>query len=158
MSGILTTCSAGPVPTPYAAPSPHTLSYSLTLPGEPYSAAVARLTVASVLRTHRLDGLVPAAAQVTGELMAADWHSSPGDGLYLSLRYRDDSLRLIVYDAHGTHPHPRLAGLCEARRRGHLRVLAALVRDGEGEWGFGPAREPGGGTRTWATLPYRAAT
>ncbi|MFD3803584.1 hypothetical protein ACFWSF_13600 [Streptomyces sp. NPDC058611] len=110
-----------------------------------------------MLRTHRLEGLVPAAAQATGELMAAGRHSSPGNGLYLSLRYRDDSLRLIVYDAHGPHPHPRLAGLCEARRRGYLRVLAALVRDCEGDWDFGPAREPGGGTRTWATLPYRPA-
>lgn len=157
MSRTVTTCQAEPVPTPYAAPAPYALSYSLTLPGELYSAAVARRTVASVLRTHNLGPLVPAAAQVTGELMAAGWHSSPGDGLYLSVRYRDDLLRLIVYDAHGAHPHPRLAALCEARRRGHLRVLAAVVRDCEGEWGFGPAREPGGGTRTWATLPYRAA-
>ncbi|MER6519045.1 ATP-binding protein [Streptomyces sp. NPDC001553] len=157
MSATVTACHAEPAPTSYAPPSPSALSYSLTLPGEPYSAALARRTVASVLRTHRLDALVAAAAQVTGELMAAGWHSSPGDGLYLSVRYRDDSLRLIVYDAHAAHPHPPLAALCEARRRGHLRVLAALVRDCEGEWGFGPAREPGGGTRTWATLPYRAA-
>ncbi|MCX5198849.1 ATP-binding protein [Streptomyces sp. NBC_00249] len=157
MYRTVTTCQAEPAPTPYPAPSPYALSYSVTLPGEPYSAAVARRTVAEVLRTHRLDGLVPASVQVTGELMAAGWHSSPGEDLYLSVRYRDDSLRLIVYDAHGPHPHPRLAALCEARRRGHLRVLAAVVRDGHGEWGFGPAREPGGGTRSWAALPYRPA-
>ncbi|MGW0362510.1 ATP-binding protein [Streptomyces sp. NPDC002990] len=156
MSLTVTTCQAAePAPASYAPPSPYALSYSLTLPGEPYSAAVARRTVASVLRTHHLDPLVPAAAQATAELMAAGWHSSPGTDLYLSVRYRDDSLRLIVYDAHGAHAHPRLAALCEARRRSNLRVLAAVVRDSRGEWGFGQAREPGGGTRSWATLPYR---
>lgn len=71
----------------------------------------------------------------------AGWRSGPGEDLYLSVRYRDGSLRLIVYDAHPAHPHPhpRLAALCDARRRGHLRVLAAVVRDCDGEWGFGLA-------------------
>lgn len=156
MSRIVMACPSESISTPYAAPSPAALSYSLTLPGEPYSAAVARRAVAEVLRTHRLGGLVPVAAQVTAELMAAGWHSGPGEDLYLSVRYRDGSLRLIVYDAHPAHPHPRLAALCDARRRGDLRVLAAVVRDGDGEWGFGPAREPGGGTRSWAVLPGRA--
>lgn len=49
---------------------------------------------------------------------------------------------------------PSPAALCEARRRGRLRVLAAVVRGCDGEWGFGPAREPGGGTRSWGVLPY----
>lgn len=156
MSRTVTTCQAASA-TPHDPPSPHTLRYSFTFPGEPYSAAVARGTVAAVLRTHRLDGLVPAATQTTGELIAAAWHSSPGDGLYLSVSYRDDALRLIAYDAHGPHPHPRLAALCDSRRRSHLRVLAALIQDCGGDWGLGPAREPNGGTRTWATLPFRPA-
>lgn len=107
MSRTVTTCQAAePTPASYAPPSPYALSYSLTLPGEPYSAAVARRTVASVLRTHHLDPLVPAAAQAAAELMAAGWHSSPGTDLYLSVRYRDDSLRLIVYDARRARPPP----------------------------------------------------
>ena len=85
--------------------------------------------------------------------MGSAWRMDPRGELYLSLRHRDDALRLIVYDGHPTHAHPRLAGLCEARRRASLRVFAALVRDHGGEWGVGPSREPGGGTRTWATLP-----
>ncbi|MFJ3925427.1 ATP-binding protein [Streptomyces sp. NPDC090022] len=147
----LTVCGTPPTsPTP---PSPYTLSYSLTLPGQPYSAGVARDAVRTVLRTHHLTPLIPLTQQVTAELMAAGWHHSPGEDLYLSLRYRDDSLRVIVYDSHTPHTQPRLAALCEARRRSHLRVLAALVKDCRGDWGFGPAREPGGGTRSWARLP-----
>ncbi|MFE3185587.1 hypothetical protein ACFXKR_32620 [Streptomyces violascens] len=78
---------------------------------------------------------------------------NPAQDLYLSLRHRDSALRLIVYDAHARHPHPRLAAACDARRRGGLRLLAAVVRDCDGDWGFGESREPGGGTRSWAVLP-----
>ncbi|MDJ0384153.1 ATP-binding protein [Streptomyces sp. G-G2] len=127
------------------------------MPGEPYSAQIARTTVRSVLHAHRLDPLAPAAVQVTGELIAAAWHLDPGRSLYLAVRYREDSLRLTVYDGHASHAHPRLAAHCEARRRAALRVMAAVVRDCDGAWGFGESREPGGGTRTWATLPVSGA-
>lgn len=52
---------------------------------------------------------------------------------------------------------PRPAAHCEARRRASLRVMAAVVRDCGGSWGFGESREPGGGTRTWAHLPHAGA-
>lgn len=138
-------------------PSPDALACSLTVPGEPYSAQIARSAVRSVLHAHRLDPLAPAAVQVTGELVAAAWRLDPGRNLYLCVRYRDDSLRLTVYDGHAPHAHPRLAAHCEARRRGALRLMAAVVRDCGGAWGFGESREPGGGTRTWATLPHAGA-
>lgn len=138
-------------------PSPDGLSCSLTVPGEPYSAQIARSTVRSVLHAHRLDRVVPAAVQVVGELMAAAWYLDPGRSLYLALRHREDALRLTVYDGHTPHTHPRLAAHCEARRRTALRVMAAVVRDCGGAWGFGESREPGGGTRTWASLPVAGA-
>nr|WP_308050588.1 hypothetical protein [Streptomyces sp. TRM72054] len=62
-----------------------------------------------------------------------------------------------LYDSYPRHTHPRLAAACEARRRAALRVLACVVRACEGDWGFGEAREPGGGTRMWAVLPYAGA-
>ncbi|MFI5616827.1 ATP-binding protein [Streptomyces sp. NPDC051567] len=152
-----TTCQTPLAPDRPAPASPHTLSYSLTLPGEAYGAAVARSAVAAALHAHHLDPLAQAAAQVTGELVAAAWRVAPGEDHYLSVRYRDASLRLIVYDAHAVHTQPRLAGLCEARRRATLRLLGAVVRECGGDWGFGPSREPGGGTRTWASLPHTGA-
>ncbi|MFE2245761.1 ATP-binding protein [Streptomyces lavendulae] len=138
-------------------PAPDGLACSLTVPGAPYSAQIARGAVRAVLHTYRLGPLTPAAVQVTGELIAATWHLEPGRSLYLSVRYREDALRLSVYDGHAPHSHPRLAAHCEARRRAGLRVMAAVVRDCGGAWGFGESREPGGGTRTWATLPHAGA-
>ncbi|WP_405489437.1 ATP-binding protein [Streptomyces sp. NBC_00096] len=138
-------------------PSPDGLACSLTVPGEPYSAQIARSTVRSVLHAHRLDPVAPAAVQVAGELIATAWYLDPGRSLYLSLRHREASLRLTVYDGHAFHSHPGLAAHCEARRRAALRVMAAVVRECGGAWGFGESREPGGGTRTWASLPVAGA-
>lgn len=138
-------------------PSPDGLACSLTLPGEPCSSQIARSTVRSALHAHRLDPLAPAAVQVAGELVAAAWYLDPGRSLYLSVRHRDGFLRLTAYDGHVPHTHPRLAAHCEARRRGALRVMSAVVRDCGGSWGFGESREPGGGTRTWASLPVAGA-
>nr|WSX50044.1 ATP-binding protein [Streptomyces sp. NBC_00974] len=138
-------------------PALDAMACSLTVPGEPYSAQIARSTVRSVLHAHRLDPVAPAAVQVAGELIAASWHLDPGRSLYLSLRHREGSLRLTVYDGHAPHSHPRLAAHCEARRRGALRVMSAVVRDCGGAWGFEESREPGGGTRTWVSLPVAGA-
>ncbi|MFJ3837703.1 ATP-binding protein [Streptomyces sp. NPDC090054] len=139
-------------------PALDTLSCSLTVPGAPSSARIARAAVRSVLHAYRLDPLVPCAEQVAGELIATAWQLDPGRSLYLAVRFREDILRLSVYDGHPPHPHPRLAAHCEARRRASLRVMAAVVRDCGGSWGFGESREPGGGTRTWAGLPRVGAS
>ncbi|MFB0628253.1 ATP-binding protein [Streptomyces sp. AB3(2024)] len=160
-SVMFSALSACPPPRPVAGgcepPAPDGLACSLTVPGAPCSAQIARSAVRSVLHAYRLDPLAPAALQVTGELIATTWHLEPGRSLYLSVRYRDDALRLSVYDGHAPHSHPRLAAHCEARRRAGLRVMAAVVRDCGGAWGFGESREPGGGTRTWASLPHAGA-
>lgn len=156
--GCFTACPPAPdSPDAGEAPSPDGLACSLTVPGEPYSAQIARGTVRSALHAHRLDRVVPAAVQVVGELFAASWYLGPGRSLYLSLRHREGALRLTVYDGHTPHSHPRLAAHCEARRRAALRVMSAVVRDCGGSWGFGESREPGGGTRTWASLPVAGA-
>ncbi|MCY0932713.1 ATP-binding protein [Streptomyces sp. H34-S4] len=148
---------APPVPDAAEPPSPDGLACSLTVPGEPYSAQIARSAVRSVLHAHRLDRVIPAAVQVVGELIATSWYLDPGRSLYLALRHRESALRLTVYDGHVIHTHPRLAAHCEARRRAALRVMSAVVRDCGGAWGFGESREPGGGTRTWASLPVAGA-
>ncbi|MFI8273696.1 ATP-binding protein [Streptomyces sp. NPDC085929] len=156
--GRFTVCPAAPpAPDGDEPPPPDALTCSLTVPGEAYSAQIARRTVRSVLHAHRFDAIAVAAEQVTGELVAASWHLDPGRSLYLSVRYRDDALRLTVYDGHAPHSHPRLAAHCEARRRAALRLMAVVVRECGGAWGFGESREPGGGTRTWATLPRAGA-
>ncbi|MFF4366341.1 ATP-binding protein [Streptomyces sp. NPDC001594] len=146
------TPTACPVAPDHPAP-PDGLSCSMTLPASARSAGIARHAVRAALHAYALDPLAPTTVQAASELMGSAWRMDPGGELYLSLRHRDDALRLIVYDGHPTHAHPRLAALCEARRRATLRVFSALVRDHGGDWGVGPSREPGGGTRTWATLP-----
>ncbi|WP_051795659.1 hypothetical protein [Streptomyces sp. NRRL S-87] len=142
-----------PAPVRFAPPPPELLSCSLTMPGEPCSGRIARNTVRAALYAHALEPLVPAAVQCTGELVAAACHLNPGEDLYLSVRYRDEALRLIVYDSHAPHTHPRIAAACDARRRSALRLLSIVVRECGGDWGFGESREPGGGTRSWAVLP-----
>lgn len=140
-----------------APPSPEGLSYSLTLPAAPHSPSIARTVTRAVLTSHGLEEMADAAIQVVGELTACAYRLAPFTDAYLSLRYRDDALRVIVFDAHPCHTHPRLAAACDARRRAALRLLACVVKSCSGDWGFGDAREPGGGTRMWAVLPRRTS-
>ncbi|MFB6556357.1 hypothetical protein [Streptomyces sp. NPDC056405] len=97
--------------------------------------------------------MTEAAVQVISELVTCASRFTPTAEVYMALRYRDEALRVILYDSHARHTHPRLAAACEARRRSALRVMACVVRACSGDWGFGDAREPGGGTRMWAVLP-----
>jgi hypothetical protein len=63
----------------------------------------------------------------------------------------------MLHDGYPRHTNPRLAAACVTRRRAAPRVLAGVVRACGGDWGFGDAREPGGGTRLWAVLPHQGA-
>lgn len=155
--GTTTTCPLSIDGAPSAPPVPESLAYSFTLPAALASAAVARATARAVLETHDLRDVTDAAVQVVSELASCACRFTAADGIYVSLRYRDDALRVIFYDAHPRHTHPRLAAACDARRQASLRVLACVVRACRGEWGFGAAREPGGGTRMWAVLPRLGA-
>ncbi len=129
------------------------LAYSLTLPAAPRSAAVARLAARAVLEAHRLGAVADSVVLAVSELTACASRFAPEGQVHLSLRYRDGAVRIVSYDAHPRHPHPRLAAVCDARRRGALRVVARLVRAEGGSWGTGAADEPGGGTRMWVVLP-----
>ncbi|GAB2858516.1 hypothetical protein GCM10027074_27010 [Streptomyces deserti] len=141
-----------------APPSPETLAYSLTLPAEAASSRIARMATRAVLQRHGLADMTDAVVQVVGELTACASRFTPGAEVYLSLRYREGALRVVLYDGHRRHDHPRLVAACDARRRAALRLLACVVRACAGEWGFGEAREPGGGTRMWAVVPRVGAT
>lgn len=82
---------------------------------------------------------------------------TPSDSVYLSLRYRDDALRISLYDGHPRHSHRRLAAACDGRRRSLLLLLACVMHACDGEWGFGTAEDSGDGTRMWAVLPRDGA-
>lgn len=138
-------------------PTPETLAYSFTLPAALASPALARAAAGEVLKAHGLCDMLDPALQAVGELTATAAQFAESPTFYLSLRYRADTLRLIAYDSHPRHTQQRLALACDTRRRAALRVLACVCRACDGTWGFGEAREPGGGTRTWATLPRAGA-
>jgi hypothetical protein len=139
------------------APIPETLSYSFTLPAALASPALARAATREVLKAHDLQDMLDLALQAVGELTATAAQFTEYPNFYLSLRYRSSTLRLIAYDSHPRHTQPHLATACDTRRRAALRVLACVCRACDGSWGFGESREPGGGTRMWATLPRASA-
>ncbi|MEU5540922.1 ATP-binding protein [Streptomyces sioyaensis] len=136
---------------------PENLAYSLTLPAALASPAVARSAARTILEAHGLHEVTAAAIQVIGELAACACLFTPSDSVYLSLRYRDDALRISLNDGHPRHAHRRLAAACDGRRRSVLLLLACVMHACDGDWGFGESPEPGGGTRLWAVLPYAGA-
>ncbi|MFJ3949496.1 ATP-binding protein [Streptomyces libani] len=136
---------------------PENLAYSLTLPAALASPAVARSAARTILEAHGLYDVTAAAIQVVGELAACACLFAPSDSVYLSLRYRDDALRISLYDGHPRHTHRRLAAACDGRRRSLLLLLACVMHACDGEWGFGESPEPGDGTRLWAVLPREGA-
>ncbi|MFJ8670962.1 ATP-binding protein [Streptomyces sp. NPDC093589] len=138
-------------------PVPETLTYGLTTPAALISPAIARHATHVILEAHGLRDVTTAALQVVGELTACACRFTASEDVYLALRYRDDSLRVFLYDAHPRHTHRRLAAACDARRRSALLLLACVVRDCRGEWGFGTSPGPGEGTRMWAVLPHEGA-
>ncbi|SFX34558.1 sensor histidine kinase [Streptomyces atratus] len=155
-----------PHPTLRANPEPHPRSYlrpkgrsgrglslSFTLPGDIRSAFIGRTVVAAALEAHGLAPYVWPATHVVDELVAVTARMSPGRELYVSLRHREDAVRLLVWDQHPHHADPDLATLCETRRRRALWLLSAVVDDWGGEWGAGAADPPQRGTKSWVRLP-----
>ncbi|WP_432104922.1 hypothetical protein [Streptomyces sp. bgisy091] len=109
--------------------------------------------MASALRVYGLPSQIWPATHVVTELIAHSAALTPGRELYLSLRHRDDALRLVLWDQHPSHPDPRTHALCEVRRRRTLWFLAVVVDDWGGEWGSREAREPHQGVKSWVVLP-----
>lgn len=146
-------------PQPYLRPKGGTgrsatrLSLSFTLPGDIRSARIARAATAAALEAHGLAAYVWPVSYAVTELASVAARMSPGRELYVSLRHRDDAVRLLVWDQHPQHTEPDVAGLCEAWRRRALWLLAAVVDDWGGEWGMCEAAAPQRGTKTWAVLP-----
>ncbi|MFJ9178765.1 hypothetical protein [Streptomyces sp. NPDC102360] len=96
-------------------------------------------------------------AVAVGELTASACQFTPESDIYVSLRYRDNALRVTVYDGHPPHTNRYLAAACDTRRRAAFRLLVRLVRECGGGWGYRPAWEPGGGKRAWVALPRAGA-
>ncbi|MER7052175.1 ATP-binding protein [Streptomyces sp. NPDC000351] len=155
--GAVFACPVFAEETDFAPPSPDTLTYSLTLPAGPTAPRIALVAARAVLQGHGLEDMADAVVQVVGELAACARRFTSADEVYVSLRYREGALRVVFYDGHRRHEPPRLVAACDARGRAALRVLGCVVRACEGEWGFGEAREPGGGTRMWAVVPRGGA-
>ncbi|NBM16790.1 ATP-binding protein [Streptomyces sp. GC420] len=143
-----------PAPPDGTEPSPENLACALALPSTFTAPTLAADIARLVLTVHRLGTLTEPALLLVGELVANAVQFTPaGEYVHLALGYRDNSLRLVVHDTHARHRHPRLASACDARRLSQLSLVPEVVREHDGDWGFGDAHEPAGGTRTWAVLP-----
>lgn len=130
------------------------LGLSLTLPGSPRSAVIGRTAIGAALEAHGLAPYVWPAMHAVSELLAVSARMTPGRELYVSLRQRDDAVRLLVWDQHPHHAEPDTAALCEVRRRRALWMLAAVVDDWGGEWGTCEAPQPERlGNKSWVVLP-----
>jgi hypothetical protein len=146
-----------PVDAPFSPTRPEALAYSLTLPATPRSPGIARAATRAILHAHDLAEATDATVQVVSELAACACRFSSTANVYVSLRYRDEALRVTLYDGHPRHAHVRLGAACDLSRRVSLRVLDRVVQTCRGDWGIGGGREPGGGTRMWAVLPRAGA-
>ncbi|MDX3054175.1 hypothetical protein PV394_03300, partial [Streptomyces sp. NE06-03E] len=109
--------------------------------------------VAAALSAHGLRSHAWPVTHVVTELIAVNAALTPGRDLYLSLRRRDGTLRLVLRDQHPRHPDPDTLALCEVRRRRALWLLAAVVDDWGGDWGLRAAQAPDAGVTTWVVLP-----
>ncbi|MFC9246783.1 hypothetical protein ACFT7S_23155 [Streptomyces sp. NPDC057136] len=65
-----------------------------------------RAVVTAALHAHGLASYTWPAAQIASELVAVNATLTPQKDLYLSLRHRDDALRLLVWDQHPDHAGP----------------------------------------------------
>ncbi|MCX4762954.1 ATP-binding protein [Streptomyces sp. NBC_01275] len=146
-----------PADAPFALARPEALAFSFTLPAVPRSPGIARAATRTALHAHGLAAATDATVQVVSELTACACRFSATADVYVSLRYRDDALRVTLYDGHPHHAHARLGAICVLHRRVSLRVLDRVVRACRGEWGIGAGEETAGGTRMWAVLPWVGA-
>ncbi|WP_370665956.1 ATP-binding protein [Streptomyces sp. IBSBF 2507] len=156
-TAAVTLCPISSDTLPATEPTPDTLAYSLTLPVAPASAMMVRTATRTVLDLHGLGDVREAVVQRVSELTACAFRFSAAADIYVSLLHRDGTVRVIVYDGHPRHTHPRLSAAWDAQRKSALRVLKAVVRSCGGTWGADAARHPGGGTRMWAVLPIAGA-
>ncbi|WP_385622325.1 ATP-binding protein [Streptomyces sp. P8-A8] len=147
------TLRPAPQPAPRSGGSGHGLVLSFTLPGDVRSAFVGRTAVSAALEANGLAPYVWPATHAVAELVAVTVRMSPGRELYVSVRHRDDAVRLLVWDQHPHHGDRDLATLCGTRRRRALWLLAAVVDDWGGEWGACEAEPSQRGTKSWVVLP-----
>ncbi|WP_415953996.1 ATP-binding protein [Streptomyces sp. KLOTTS4A1] len=146
-----------PLPTEPTTPTPETLAYSLTLPAALSSPSLARATSRTFLEAHALHELTEPALLAITELAACACKFTAAPTIYLSLRYRDQALRITLYDDDPVPAHPRLAQAQAARRRTSLNLLNCIIRTCHGSWGIAEAEDPTPGTRMWASLPHTQA-
>lgn len=77
---------------------PTGLAYSFTIPGEPRSAALACTHVHTALHAHALTLIEDPVLQIAGELGACAALFEPGQDLYLSVHWRDHTIRTTLWD------------------------------------------------------------
>ena len=132
--------AGGPASQHRRPPRPEDLAYSFTLPGEAHSAAIARSVVRRALSAHQLASYEDVAVLAATELICTAYQLTPGEDLYLSVRYRLGGLRLVLWDQHPQHRDPDAVSLCQERRLRSLWPPRRLCRCLRGRLGSGGGR------------------
>ena len=138
---------------PARAPRPAPgLVLSLTLPGDPRSAAVGRHAVAASLPRYGLHSYAWPVTLAVTELIAVNAALTPAvSSISPSVTVTTSSASSCGTSTPAT-PTRIPSTLCEARRRRALWLLAAVVDDWGGEWGVTEGPPPHRGTKSWALL------
>ncbi|MFM9446087.1 ATP-binding protein [Streptomyces acidiscabies] len=136
---------------------PADLRYSFTLPAGLQTPSVARHTTRAILTIHSLTPMADAAVQTVSELATCACVFTPGQEIYLSLRYRQDALYFTLFDDHPQHTNRHLKSACETHRCTSLDLLDRVINACDGDWGIGSSSAFSGGTKMWALLPREGA-
>ncbi|MET8980617.1 ATP-binding protein [Streptomyces sp. NPDC004539] len=136
---------------------PTDLRYSFTLPADLQTPGVARHATRAILNVHSLTPMADAAVQTVSELTTCACRFTPGNEIYLSLRYRHDALYITLFDDHPQHTNRHLKSACEDHRCTSLDLLDRVIGACDGNWGIGPSSTFNGGTKMWALLPREGA-
>lgn len=154
--GVCNAPKSDPATLSFVPAEPAGVSYSFTLPADPYAPGIARHATRTILEVHHLAEMADAAVQVVSELTACACRFAIEGEVYVSLRFKEGLLRVTLFDDHPRHVSGQLSDACDDNRCVSLNVLDGVVQDCDGEWGIDGGAELGG-TRMWAVLPRKRA-
>ncbi len=143
-------------------------SYSLTLPHDPRSARIARITLRGVMESHGMDELADVTELVVSELVTNAYLYSDGPAEIRLRQVHEDNIRISIWDTNpdiptaferrhtrpGTHNVPEI-DLEAACGRGLL--IVRLCAEAWGSWSVDKAFPGLAGKMLWCELSTKSS-